>query len=129
MRWRSGWLVDPLSARLELALQGQSVQLVSFFRGLTALKRRLKRKGIAYELPEAPEIQDDPPDRAQKIQLYSPEILAKWLAELRRLESEDTHHSIRRRGALAQAEVALFSGLRSEETERLTVEWLEPAAP
>ena len=70
-----------------------------------------------------------PRSKAQRGKLHPPEILVKWLDELRKLEAEESHHSSQRRGALAQAEVALFSGLRAEEMERLTVEWLEQAAP
>ncbi|MDG1478448.1 MAG: site-specific integrase, partial [Myxococcota bacterium] len=111
--------------------RGQSIrrERQALFRGLAAVRRRLKHQGIQFELPEAPEIKDDPADRAQKGKLHPPEVLAKWLDELRTLEAEECHHSSLRRGALAQAEVALFSGLRSEEMERLTVEWLEQAAP
>ena len=111
--------------------RGQSIrrERQALFRGLAAVRRRLKYQGIQFELPEAPEIKDDPADRAQKGKLHPPELLVKWLDELRKLEAEECHHSSLRRGALAQAEVALFSGLRSEEMERLTVEWLEQAAP
>ncbi len=111
-------LLAYIRTRRQEGARGQSIR-----KEIQALRRgmaiALRRQHIQATLQEWPKIKSDPPNRTQKGKLHSIPVLQQWLEELER--------DPRAKGARAQAELVLLTGMRAEEVRRLTWEWVEAA--
>ena len=99
-------------------VKGQSIrkEIQALRRGLVIARQR---GWLAEVPPDWPKISSDPPNPGQKGKLHPPAVLYQWLEALER--------DPRARGARLQAEVVLLTGLRAEESRRLTWAWVEDA--
>jgi len=106
-----------IATRRRAGARGQSIrkEVQALVRGL----RIARRRGWLAELPEVPPIRSDPPRAYQRGHLHDDEQLLRWLEVLER--------DPRAKGARAQAEVVIRTGLRAEEVRRLTWRWVEAA--